>query len=297
MITYPGEDGRTIDVNTGLAYPTKAERARNNPRVCLLYSEPNGTTVEKPPVVLIYGQASVYDSDLQANTDRVVQGYLARMRILSKIPPFMLRFMTAYLARIWIAVTPLKVLWWSEGDMSKTPQQWHASQGTEAPPSDPKPELLGNPHKRLNLPQKEWQEDIAYALDQLGTPVLTVVDGEGYPVPFRARSGSLRSNGVHLDLLSAMPTEAKGRACLTFHTIQVKNGEMVSNENLSFLGEVSGDVDSVLFKIERPLPGVSLKVNPTGILNLVQIMLGFRKRLEVEAGRRGQPVPVVRLPQ
>jgi hypothetical protein len=124
-----------------------------------------------------------------------------------------------------------------------------------------------------------------------------VVDDEGYPVPFRARSGSLRPDGVHLDLLPAMPTEAQGRACLTFHTIQVKNGSMVSNENMSFLGEVTKDEDGALFKVERPLPSISRKVTPKGMLKVIKVMLACRKRLEVEAARRGQSVPAVRRPK
>ena len=124
-----------------------------------------------------------------------------------------------------------------------------------------------------------------------------MVDGEGYPVPFRVRGGSLGSDGVHLNLIPAMPVDARGRACLTFHTIQVKNGSMVSNENMSFLGEVTKDEDGALFKVERQLPGISMKVTPKGMLKVIQVMLACRKRLEAEAARRGQPVPKVRLPQ
>ena len=137
VIPYPGENGRTIDVQTGLSYPTKAERARNNPQVCLLYSEPKASPVERPPTILVYGQATVYHSDLQANTDRYVRMSLGRFSFFRQMPAFILRWMIGYLARIWIEVTPLKLLWWPEGDMGATPQQWHAPEGTQAPSSDP----------------------------------------------------------------------------------------------------------------------------------------------------------------
>jgi len=296
LIPAPGEDGQTIDVNTGLAYPTKAERARNNPRVCLLYSEPVGAAIEDPPVVLVYGHAAVHDADLQANTDRVVRMYLARSGMFSRMPRFMWRRMAGYLARIWIAVTPLKVLWWPGGDMQAEPRQWTAPPGTEPSPSDPKPEPLLDAHRPLVIPPTDWRSDLGHALDRLGTPVLTVVDGDGYPVPFRVEDASLKSDGVHLRLLPRMPANPEGRACLTFHTIKVRGGSMVANENMAFVGDVSRIGDGAVFTVERRLPDVSFKVDPGGLVTLIRVMLGFRKRLEIEATRRHQPVPVVRLP-
>jgi hypothetical protein len=295
LTPFAGEDGRTIDIATGLTYPWKAERARSNSRVCLLYSESKALTVEMSPVVLVYGQATVYDSDLQANTERYTRESRARSKMFRQMPPFLLNWMTSYLARIWIAVTPLRVLWWPEGDMEKIPQHWRAPEGTQAPTSDPPPKPLHTLHEPLNTPPADWRKDIAYAFDQLGAPILTVVDEDGYRVPFRVRGGSLRAGGVYLDLLSTMPTKAKGRACLTFHTIQVQNGEMFSNENMSFIGDVYGDGNGALFKVERQLPCVSFKRGLKDMLSLVLTMGQLGKRLEVEAARRGQPVPTVRL--
>jgi hypothetical protein len=83
-VTYPvtpyaGEDGRTLDVSTGLTYPAKAERARRNPKVALLYSDPLGSGLDGAPVGLVQGLATVRDADLQANTDRYVRLGMAKL--------------------------------------------------------------------------------------------------------------------------------------------------------------------------------------------------------------------------
>ena len=64
---YLGDDGTTVDVSTGLSYPTKAERARRDSRVALLFTDPVGSGLSDPPIVLVQGLASVRDADLQAN--------------------------------------------------------------------------------------------------------------------------------------------------------------------------------------------------------------------------------------
>jgi hypothetical protein len=73
LTPYWGVDRRTIDVSTGLTYPAKAERARRNPKVSILFSNPMGSGLQDPPAVLIQGMAAVRDRDLQGNTDRYVQ--------------------------------------------------------------------------------------------------------------------------------------------------------------------------------------------------------------------------------
>lgn len=297
VIPTAGEGGQTIDVNTGLAYPTKAERARNNPRVCLLYSESRGAAVEHPPVVLVYGHASVHDADLQGNTDRYVRASLERMPMFRMMPGFVFRQMYGYLARIWIAVTPVRVLWWPRGDLDAAPRRWEAPADIELPASDPKPEPLASPHGPIIQVREDWHRDLAHALDHLGPPVLTVVDTDGYPVPFRVRRTTPTSRGVLLDLHPAAPAAPAGRACLTFHTIGMARGSMLSNENMTFLGHLTREGGHVWFVAERQLPGVSFKLNPGGMVTLIRVILGFRKRLAIEAARRGQPVPVVRLPR
>lgn len=291
----PGLSGYTIDVNTGLTYPWKAERARANPKVCLLFSEPDAMDGATPPVILVFGQATVLDADLQANTDRYVDTILARSRLFARAPEFMLRWMVGYVARIWIAVTPVKVLWWPFGDTTKPPRRWDAPAGVEVPPSDPPPTRRAARYAPLVQSVMNWHEPMEHALDKLGEPVLTVVDEDGYPVPFRVEAGAQDATGVHLRLPTQMPAKAEGRACLVFHTLRLRKHEMIGNENLAFVGALSTSGDEAVFQTERLLPSISFKLGPKGIISLVSAIRAMKLRLEQEASRRGQPVPRVRI--
>lgn len=179
--------------------------------------------------------------------------------------------------------------------MNKDPLKWLAPAGIQVPPSDPEPKLLLASHKPLTDTPMDWRSEMQYALNQLGEPILTAVDAEGYPVPFRVRKDVLHAEGVNLDLPPVMPAEARGRACLTFHSLQVRNSEMYSNENLTFTGTVYCNGGRALFKMEHQLPSMNFKRGLRDMLSLGSQMLRMKKRLEIEAARRGQPVPVIRL--
>jgi hypothetical protein len=64
---------------------------------------------------------------------------------------------------------------------------------------------------------------------------------------------------------------------------------------MSFIGEVSGDGSDALFKVERCLPIFSFRRDPAGVVSLILGIFRMGKRLEVEAARRGQPVPKINL--
>lgn len=294
LAPFLGDDGQTIDIATGLAYPLKAERARRNPKVSLLYAEPKASLAKSPPVILVYGEAAVYDADLQANLDRFIRLNSAKSATFANTPPFLLRWLSGYLARIWVSVTPQRIVWWAGGDLDAEPQQWLAPAGTQAPPSDPPPKPLSRPHKPIVASPADWGKALDQAVENMGAPTLTVVGDDGYPAPFKVQAVSRPADGLELALPDNLPAPATGRACLNFYTVEVKNDEMVANETVSFIGEVSGENGRALFKVERQLPNLHIRGGLLGTFLNIREMRSFGKRAEIEAARRGQSVPTAR---
>lgn len=290
-------DGRTVDLATGLAYPLKAERARNQRKVGILFSDPTGTGMERAPVVLVKGEATVRDADLQANTDRYVAISMAKFSTIGRLlPAFLHRTGTWYYARVWIHVTPLEILVFPEGDTSRAPEVWTAPEGTTAAPSDPRPgpaKATARPGQAFAAPS-DFREGLRYSVAHLGNPVVTVVDGSGFPVPTRMRAARLDGDELVLDAPAHRVAPLAGKACVTFH---VHPERFTSQENLVFIGEARAASDGVRVRVDRQIGSFSLG---RSVLDTARNVFGrgkeLHRRMRDEAARRGQPVPTVRLP-
>jgi len=290
---YIGSNGATLDVSTGLTYPAKAERARRDPRVCLLFADPVGAGLDTPPAVVVQGLATVRDSDLQSNTDRYVRESSAKLPDATKGQPrFVLRRMGWYYVRIWIEVTPIHVLWWSGRSLDEAPRRWEAPPGTAAPLSDPAP--TGSQPRPWRAAPPGWREVASESVDRLGFHDLTVVDPNGFPLCLPVSHTELTGDGFLLDVGPGAPATLHGPACLTVHTHAVT---FTGQENRSFVGTVDDAGSRLRFRVERALADWSLgggraKV-ATGFLGAGRQLA---PRLRAEARRRLQPVPTVRFP-
>jgi hypothetical protein len=297
-ITYPvtpyvGEDGRTLDVSCGLTSPAKAERARRNPQVCLLFADPTGSgVVVDAPVVVVRGRAAVRDADLQANTDRYVRRSLAKLPWPWRgVPRRIMRGLDWYWSRIWVRVTPERITWWSGG--AATRREWRAPEGTVFPRSDPQP---GGGRPSPWRPPPEGGPHAKRAARELGLPILTVVDEDGWPAPMPTASCRLEGDAFRVRFATglSMP-KIEGLACLTFTTHAPDFG---GYENAVFVGEVTEDGSDVDFRIQRALPTVSF----TGsrwkrIRDFASSQKVVKDRVRTEAARRGQRPPEIRIPR
>jgi hypothetical protein len=209
----------TIDVTTGVGYPKKAEDARRNPRIGMLFSDPTGSGLEGGIRVLVQGIAEVDDRDLQANFERYRAESDRKVPLVRKewFPPAPLdRMFSWYFERIYIKARPERVFVWPDGDPAKPPtihdarlEEVRAGHVEEAPQGRP-PTAGGN---------AKWDK----RMDELGQrhdeAVLSWVAPDGFPLAVRVPINCDRAE--RLVRIGAEPSGLpllEGRACLVAHS-------------------------------------------------------------------------------
>lgn len=236
LVPFESADLATIDSATGLAYPVKADRARRNPKVGMLFE--GG---EDEPVVSLAGMAAVRDRDLQANLDR----YLAEQILTRSLNPALVDYETVtrhaiwYFTRIITCVAPAVIRWWPDpAAMDGPPQEWRAPTGTAWPQSDPAPTGSGS---KGSWQEPSWRDLALGALARGAAAHLTLIDAEGYPLPIRARAVRADEQGFRLTLPGWLPW-SQGKATVSFQGLE------------TFIGEARVEGGEALFRAERALP-------------------------------------------
>ena len=271
---FPSDDMATVDLATGVPNPAKAERARRNPRVGLLIE---GRPEE--PVIVIRARAAVHDSDIQSNAIR----YLAEtgwQGVSHGITWDQARLAITYWSRIIIENAPERIYWWdNHAALDGPPQVWNAAADTVWPSSDPAPAGKMNPSA---WPARDWRI-VAENAVKSGNPChLSVVDGDGYPLPMRALTFEVVEAGFRLTMPRGLPWRVGGPASLTFAGFQ------------TFVGEVVADGEAILLRVERALPQHPSTYDTKQVLQPSEdTRAKARARLEYEMERRGQSLPVI----
>jgi hypothetical protein len=173
-----------IDVTTGLGYPKKAQDARANPKVGLLFSEPTGSGIEHAPQVLVQGTAEVDDRDLEHNRERYVRESAEKLPGAATMsPPRVVRGLFGwYFTRIYVHVRPERVYVWPGGDPLAEPTLYDAhmeevrSGHDEEPPGGHAPTEGGT---------TRWDARMDELGERYPTAVLSLVAPDGFPFSLR----------------------------------------------------------------------------------------------------------------
>ena len=181
---YYKQGAQCIDVTTGLGYPKKADDAAANPKVALLFSEPKGSGMHEPPMVLVQGTARVDDEDLDANRERYrresVEKHPATKDALP--PKFLQGWFSWYFTRLYIKVRPERVYVWPRGDWSQEPELLDShmeevrSGHDEEAESEPAHSPPGDP---------VWDTRMETFGELYDTAVLTITSPDGFPFSVR----------------------------------------------------------------------------------------------------------------
>ena len=256
----PGDD--RISVTTGLGWPKKARDARRNPKVAMLFSDPTGSGIAQPAMVLVQGQAEVDDPDLDANRERYVRDNAAKLGRHVEEMPRAGRF-DWYFARIYIHVRPERVYLWRGGDCEAEPELFELAEpsAAQAAPPDVVPARAGS-LRRVN--------ELGRRFD---TAVLSVVAPDGYPFSIRVpvttdrRGREIRIEAHPARTLPLYP----GPACIAAHD---HHETLDWSRNFQVRGRLQGDRGGGWTVLPRQVVD-GFELPPVGPLS--RAVINFRK--------------------
>ncbi len=268
-----------IDVTTGLGYPKKAHDARHNPRVSLLFSDPTGSGLDGPPMVLVQGSADVDDRDLQANAERYARESIEKLPGAASLqpPPPIRRFFAWYYQRIYLHVRPERVYAWPGGDLTVEPELFDTHMEEVRSGHSEEPECF---HEPPSGGTSAWDGRIRELGARFRTAVLSVVSPDGFP--FAVRCGvrlDPAARWIALDHLPpALPLEP-GRACLTAHR---HDDRFTWTENFQVRGDLVRAGDDWALVPHRLVGGFEI---PPSRLAIVRANAGKARRYHRTAKR------------
>ena len=214
---YHHRDAGCIDVTTGLGYPKKAHDARANPKVSLLFSDPTGSGLDDPPMVLVQGTAVVDDSDLDANRERYWRESTVKLPGTKNMhPPKLIRGAFGwYYTRLYVHVRPERVYVWPHGDVTVEPRLLDSHMEEVRSGHDEEPYIRVEPPEGG---EPTWDERMDELGDRYRTGVISIVSPDGFP--FSARVPIAVDRGERVVRIGAgvvgLPVQPE-RACLAVH--------------------------------------------------------------------------------
>ncbi|HEY7349914.1 MAG TPA: pyridoxamine 5'-phosphate oxidase family protein [Ktedonobacterales bacterium] len=127
---YLPETGRFL-ITTSIGAPQKAFNIRRNPHVSLLFSDPTGSGLAQPPIVLVQGDADIPHEVTTWNEDLArFWAVLARRQPSSQAysSSAIMRAVSAwYYMRLLIYITPRRIRWWPDGNCDHPAQEIEVS--------------------------------------------------------------------------------------------------------------------------------------------------------------------------
>jgi hypothetical protein len=283
---YYQRGGECIDVTTGLGYPKKANDAAANPKVALLFSDPTGSGMREPGMVLVQGTASVDDADLEENRVRYQRESAAKLpgTAASQPPRLLQGWFGWYYTRLYVKVRPERVYVWERGDWSVEPELLDSHMEEVRSGHDEEPDV---DHPVHGQGQPVWDNRMESLGKLYDTAVLSMAAPDGFPfsvrVPVTVDKSARR---VRIDEPPVGAPLQPGLACLTAHD---HDADFTWQRNFHVRGDLVEDDDGWSI-VPRKLVG-GFELPPGSLLARMGQNFGkirrFRKTAKRELAKRG----------